>query len=258
MVLARCLIAPVMDRAEREQQRKSSSGKKGGLQLTKNVTQIVNQPGMTTTKEKSLHVAGGNFTVGNGPPATILPLLDSCSLEGEGGGGRWHLYHTHTGRLTGFLRERQRLSRRGQDKRHLQPPWRPPYTSPASCSPLAEAIGTKHQWKSSTHRSSSKMCDAKIKTAGVTGLDVQETELKSDVRSDNSDGNPDVRSEDETEESCSSYSSWTDVSEDNEDDERTVLVDDDAQQITKKNHSAREILLQGEEMKQKTFALTER
>ncbi|CAI7990139.1 hypothetical protein GBAR_LOCUS428 [Geodia barretti] len=133
------------DRAKREQERNSSSDKKGGLQLTKNVTQIVNRPGMTTTKGKSLHVAGGTFTVSNGPPATILPLLDSCSLEVEGGVGRWHLYHTHTGRLTGFLRERQRLSsRRGQDKRHLQPPWRPPYTSPAR-TPLAGAIETKHQ-----------------------------------------------------------------------------------------------------------------
>ena len=243
------------DRAKREQERNSSSDKKGGLQLTKNVTQIVNQ---TTTKGKSLHVAGGTFTVSNGPPATILPLLDSCSLEVEGGVGRWHLYHTHTGRLTGFLRERQRLSsRRGQDKRHLQPPWRPPYTSPAR-TPLAGAIETKHRGKSSTHRSSSKRCDAKIKTAGETGLDVQETEVKSDdsnVQSDNSDG---LKSEDETEESCSSYTSWTDVSEDDEDDERKVLVDDDAQQISKKNHSAREILLQGEEMKEKTFSLTER
>ena len=68
---------------------------------------------------------------------SVTNLLQLCSLEdeedGRTGGGRWHLYHTHTGRLTGFLRERQKIKKlRAEQTQSSQTPWKPPYTNPLS------------------------------------------------------------------------------------------------------------------------------
>ena len=64
-----------------------------------------------------------------GPYFHLLDELKCPERDGEIG-GRWYLYHTPTGRLTGFLRERQRLSPRKQGHHQWQAPWKPPYTSP--------------------------------------------------------------------------------------------------------------------------------
>ena len=57
------------------------------------------------------------------------PHLLELSPEQEDS-GRWHLYHTPTGRLTGYLRERQKYSRAAQEESNKRSPWLPPSTSP--------------------------------------------------------------------------------------------------------------------------------
>ena len=252
----------------------------------------------TETKEKGLQDTGENFSLSlcKGPPVTTttLPLVDVCSLErGESAvGERWHLYHTHTGRLTGFLRERQRLRDRRLGKNNLQPPWRPPYTS-HSRSPLAEDRGVKHQ---PLFRLPSKKGVVKIKTGDLDVPKTKESDTQSEntelskksnvkrensvAKSKNSNGNKDgsnlgnesdVKSQDseeseesgdeEGEESSSStYTPWSsDISEDDEMEEEEEGVDNGTQQqVTEKHYSAREMLLQREEMRQKTLILTER
>ena len=64
--------------------------------------------------------------VSHTPEVPYSHLLD---LHLEDTSGRWHLYHTPTGRLTGFLRERQRRSHK-ETGQTTQPPWKPPYASP--------------------------------------------------------------------------------------------------------------------------------
>ena len=57
------------------------------------------------------------------------PHLLELSPEQEDS-GRWHLYHTPTGRLTGYLRERQKYSLAAQEESNKRSPWLPPSTSP--------------------------------------------------------------------------------------------------------------------------------
>lgn len=66
------------------------------------------------------------------PGRIPYPHLLDLELEDEEkiGGGKWHLYHTPTGRLTGFLRERQKYNCVEQKEPGRKSPWKPPYTSP--------------------------------------------------------------------------------------------------------------------------------
>lgn len=57
-------------------------------------------------------------------------LLDLELKDEEKADGKWHLYHTPTGRLTGFLRERHKYNCAEQKEPGRKSPWKPPYTSP--------------------------------------------------------------------------------------------------------------------------------
>ena len=59
-------------------------------------------------------------------------FLEQCDFQkgDETTNGRWHLYHTQTGRLTGFLRQRQKYKLRDELNQSHRFPWKPPYTSP--------------------------------------------------------------------------------------------------------------------------------
>ena len=63
-------------------------------------------------------------------PYPHLLNLELTEDEEKAGGGKWHLYHTPTGRLTGFLRERQKYNCTEQKEPDRNSPWKPPYTSP--------------------------------------------------------------------------------------------------------------------------------
>ena len=205
------------DRAKRDRERRARNTKRGSL---RNVTQTADQPTLTTYATETIEPV---------PEASLL--LDACPLE-EGAGSRWHLYHTPTGRLTGFLRERQRLSsRRGGDQSLPQPPWRPPYTSPARGSSVGDSFKTKQQ-NSNTPKLSNKEDDREI-DVGVKG------EAEGENESD------------------STYTSWSDVSEDdgNEVGERRV---NENTQCPERHCSARDMLIEGAEMRQRTISLTER
>lgn len=156
---------------------------------------------------------------------------------------KWQLYHTQTGRLTGFLRERQRLrNRRQSNSVHLNPPWKPPYTSPAR-DPLARDTETRQQQKSSTPKP--KKDDTKeVVTAGLVKQQREDSVIKSG----------------DTGESNSSYTSWSDASEDEgeEKEKEKETVDGGTHQHTDNRLSAREMLLQGAEMRQRASILTER
>ena len=56
-------------------------------------------------------------------------FFEQCDLQkgDETTNGRWHLYHTQTGRLTGFLQKYKLRDELNQSHRF---PWKPPYTSP--------------------------------------------------------------------------------------------------------------------------------
>ena len=55
----------------------------------------------------------------------LSPVMEQQQL------GRWKLYHTQTGRITGYLREKQRLSSSVSERSSDKPPWKPPWVSPS-------------------------------------------------------------------------------------------------------------------------------
>lgn len=69
-------------------------------------------------------------------------LLELCP-EQQNTGSRWHLYHTPTGRLTGFLKERQKHGLTGQQQSRKSP-WRPPYTSPVDGPAAGKNVSAQH------------------------------------------------------------------------------------------------------------------
>ena len=239
----------VRDRVRRDRDRSTRSNKRSSLQLTTNTQATASQSEMTKTKdkEKALCETETKLLPSNIPVSmNTLPLMESCCLEEKSGESmRWQLYHTQTGRLTGFLRERQRLrNRRQSNSLHLKPPWKPPYTSPTR-DPLARDTETKQQQKTSTPKPPTKKDDTKeIVTAGLVKQQREDLVIKSG----------------DTGESDSSYTSWSDASGDEEEEKEKEkeTVDGGTHQHTDNHLSAREMLLQGAEMRQRTSILTER
>ena len=63
--------------------------------------------------------------------SAVTGLLELSSVMEQQQLGRWRLYHTQTGRITGYLREKQQLSSAESKRSNDKPPWKPPWVSPS-------------------------------------------------------------------------------------------------------------------------------
>ena len=226
----------VRDREKRDRER---AGTRRRQIQTKTQREAVDSP-LTDACTPTLNTSGTEqaetekLLCSSHPTATrpLQHLLDTLPLEGEGGlRSRWPLYHTPTGRLTGFLRERQTLTNSGRhEQTPNQPPWKPPYTSPV-CSPLVV-----EPLSDTPHRATvTKSVGAHRRIEGACVESVAEEGSNAD----------------------DSYStSWSDASE-LEDQNGGKEVDGDTRH-TERPPSVRDLLLEGAEMRRKTFTLAER
>ena len=144
-------------------------------------------------------------------------------------GCSWHLYHTPTGRLTGFLRERDKLKHR---ENCLSPevPWRPPYTSPVH----GPEDGMGHSVCPSSTAATTMLCQKSgVPHNIMTGVTMAEYDQQADLdRSTTLDAHRDLAPT------------------------RVSASRDESPSTSCKR--GRELLLEGANMKQKSHTITER
>ena len=239
--------ATVRDRAKRDRERKATNKRR--KETTRSLPVL---PTDTSTPKRTSELKLSKIDQislpPNSPSHSKIHLLDTYSLEpaaGEWvGSSRWPLYHTPTGRLTGFLRERQRLCGVRERQRPRKPPWKPPYTSP-SCAPVT------------VHRAEQQ----NIISCKVAKREIAVENKVADEKKEEGDEEEEDKEEEEKNESDDTYStSWSDASEDEDrtQDRGEREERDGALHTSSRGCSVRQILLEGAEMRQKAFALKER